>query len=75
MTKFNGYRAGRVAGGGLYNGYATPKAKQVWEIGAVVNVGFLKGLLIVAKEDTVYRLQAASGKAYTFQPHLGLCAA
>mgnify|MGYP007100121797 CR=1 FL=1 len=76
MTKQNGYRFGRVAGGGLYNGYVTPKAKQVWEIGATVNVGFIKGLLILAKQGGIYSLrQTATGKSYTFEPHVGLNAA
>jgi hypothetical protein len=76
MTKFNGYRTAKVGGGGLYNGYATPKAKQVWSVGLIVNVGFVKGLAILAKEDGVYRLkQVTTGKSYTFEPHMGLCAA
>lgn len=76
MTKFNGYRASRAAGGGLYNGYSTPKAKQDWSVGSVVNVGFLKGLTVLAKENGIYSLkQTATGKNYTFEPHVGLCGA
>jgi hypothetical protein len=43
------YRVGRVGGGGLYNGYAAPRAKQRWEVGQVVNVGFIKGLVVKAR--------------------------
>ena len=76
MTKFNGYRAGRVAGGGLYNGYRTPKAKQNWSVGLIVNVGFVRDLAVIAKEGAVYRLkQVTTGKSYTFEPHVGLYAA
>lgn len=73
MANFNGYRASKAAGGGLYNGYSTPKAKQDWSIGSTVNVGFLRGLIVLAKEAGVYRLkQNSTGKNYTFQPHVGL---
>ena len=70
---FQGYRAGRVAGGGLYNGYKTPKATQVWNEGDTVNVGFLKGLEVVEKIGSDYRLwNPANGKKYTFTPHQGI---
>lgn len=73
MTTWNGYRAPRVAGGGALNGYKTPKATQVWAEGDVVNVGFVKGLEVVAKINGDYRLwNPTSGKKYTFTPHMGL---
>lgn len=70
---WNGYRASKVAGGGLYNGYVTPKAKQPWAIGMRVNVGFLKGLLITNKVDGIWKLvNETTGARYEFQPHLGI---
>lgn len=70
---FTGYRAGRVAGGGLYNGYVTPKAKQEWTIGAVVNVGFIKGLTVISKVGAEFRLrQESTGREYAFEPHMGI---
>lgn len=69
---FVGYRAGRVAGGGLYNGYQTPRAKQDWSDGQTVKVGFLT-LEVVEKVGGDYRLwNPTSGKKYTFTPHEGL---
>lgn len=51
------------------------KAKQVWEIGNQVNVGFLKGLTITEKHtDGEYRLVSTAGKHYAFQPHMGIYA-
>lgn len=71
-AQFIGYRAPKVAGGGLYNGYQTPKAKQAWEVGATVRVGFLT-LEVVAKLPRGWRLwDAKSGKRYEFVPHEGL---
>jgi hypothetical protein len=74
------YRVPRVAGGGLYNGYSTPRAKQRWEVGQVVNVGFVKGLVVKARVATpgdgrpdVWVLwQPSTNRFYQFQPHLGL---
>lgn len=51
-----------------------------WEIGARVNVGFMKNLLVVdirAEYDympDIYTLVAPSGKKYEFIPHNGLYA-
>lgn len=80
MAHWNGARVGRVAGGGLYNGYRTPAAKQRWEVGQVVNVGFVKGLVVKGRVATpgdgrpdCYTLwQPATNRWYSFQPHLGL---
>jgi hypothetical protein len=74
------YRVGRVGGGGLYNGYAAPRAKQRWEVGQVVNVGFIKGLVVKARVLTpgdgrpdIWALwQPSTNRFYQFQPHLGL---
>jgi len=69
------YRVGRVGGGGLYNGHATPKAKQAWTVGAIVNVGFVRGLMVMARRDGDYMLQnIANGRKYAFTPHDGLFA-
>lgn len=50
------------------------KAKQAWEVGAVVNVGFLKGLTVTAENnaDGSYSLRSAKGAEYRFTPHLGI---
>jgi hypothetical protein len=70
---WNGYRAGRSAGGGALNGYVAPKAKQEWAIGNAVSVGFVKNLLVVSKNGAFYALlQVGTGRWYAFQPHLGL---
>ena len=74
------YRAPRVAGGGLYNGHAAPRAKQRWEVDQVVNVGFIKGLVVKARVLTpgdgrpdIWALwQPSTNCFYQFQPHLGL---
>lgn len=77
---WNGYRAGRAAGGGALNGHFAPKAKQAWVIGNTISVGFVKGLLVVARiatpgdgrPDCWALLQIGTGRWYQFQPHLGL---
>ena len=74
------YRIGRAGCGGLYNGYATPRAKQRWEVGQVVSVGFVKGLVVKARVATpgdgrpdIWALwQPSTNRFYQFQPHLGL---
>lgn len=74
------YRVGRVGGGGLYNGYAAPRAKQRWEVGQVVNVGFIRGLVVKARVLTpgdgrpdIWALwHPSTNRFYQFQPHLGL---
>ena len=66
--------------------YGTPRtnyrpapAKQAWNVGATVSVGFLKGLVVIEKVPTpgdyapdAYILQAASGTRYEFVPHRGI---
>lgn len=54
-------------------------AKQSWAIGEIVNVGFLKGLMVLKKEPTpgdwlpdAYILKARTGATYRFVPHNGL---
>jgi hypothetical protein len=54
-------------------------ANQNWTIGSTVNVGFLKGLKVLAKIPTpgdyapdAYALQASNGNFYRFVPHNGL---
>ena len=71
-TKFIGYRAPRIAGGGLQNGYESPKAKQAWEVGSVVKVGFLT-LEVVSKLQRGWRLwNPKTDQRYEFVPHEGL---
>lgn len=56
------------------------KAKQDWRIGQVVNIGFVKGLVVKEKVATpgdylpdLYVLWApASNRWYSFVPHNGL---
>ena len=73
MNTWNGYRASNIAGGGLRNGYATPKSKQEWAIGNIVNVGFVKNLLITDHVDGEYLLtQQGTGRKYAFAPHQGI---
>lgn len=54
-------------------------SKQNWEIGDAVKVGFMHGLMVMAKEPTpgdyapdAYILQARNGARYRFVPHNGL---
>lgn len=57
-----------------------PAAKQAWAIGQIVNVGFIKGLIVKEKVATPgdYRpdgyvlWQPATNRWYSFQPHYGL---
>lgn len=68
-----GYRMSKAAGGGFYNGYASPKAKHAWTVGSVVNVGFVRDLMVMAKRDGSFMLQnIANGRKYSFTPHAGL---
>lgn len=75
---WQGHRVGRVAGGGLYNGYrAPPKSKtNDWTLGGLVDVGFCKGLEVVGMptgSGMPYLLwNPRSGARYEFLPHLGL---
>lgn len=73
MSTWDGYRVAKIGGGGLQNDYATPKAKQAWDVGAVVKVGFVSGLVVTGKTNGVYSLtHQASGRRYVFEPHCGL---
>ena len=55
-------------------------AKQTWEQGDIVNVGFIRDLKVVAKVSTpgdykpdLYALwQPKTGRFYSFVPHNGL---
>lgn len=74
------YRVGRTSSGGLYNGHSNPRAKQRWAVDQIVNVGFIKGLVVKARVLTpgdgrpdIWALwQASTNRFYQFQPHLGL---
>jgi hypothetical protein len=74
MTNWTGYRQPRAAGGGGLNGYFAPRAKQQWDIGQIVNVGFVKGLVVKAKAASQgWALwQPATNRFYNFVPHMGL---
>lgn len=58
-----------------------PAAKQAWEVGQIVNVGFIKGLVVKEKVATpgdylpdLYVLwQPSTNRFYSFVPHNGLC--
>lgn len=72
-SNWNGYRAPKAACGGASNGYFAPKAKQEWSIGSMVKIGFVRDLLVMAKNNGVYSLHhIASGRKYEFTPHVGL---
>ncbi len=54
-------------------------SSQKWEVGSVVNVGFLGGLTVMAKIPTpgdyapdAYLLRSAKGAEYEFVPHRGI---
>jgi hypothetical protein len=54
-------------------------ARQQWQIGEVVNVGFLKNLMVIRKEATpgdyapdAWHLVSRDGKHYRFVPHRGI---
>ena len=54
-------------------------SSQNWEVGEMVNVGFLKNLMVVKKEPTpgdyapdAYILVARNGVNYRFVPHKGI---
>ena len=47
-------------------------AYQNWAIGQTVNVGFIRGLLIIAKDPQGWILQSAKGQRYLFVPHCGI---
>ena len=52
--------------------------KQDWSIGKLVNVGFLKGLKVIAYRTEydglpdLYTLESKNGNLYEFTPHNGL---
>lgn len=51
------------------------KEKQVWAVGEVVSVGFVKDLYITGKDGNVWQLHSlTTGRQYEFEPHLGLWA-
>ena len=62
----------------INNTLAKIRSGNTWEIGQRVNVGFLKGLLVVKHEaikdglPDVYTLTSDKGGIYEFIPHNGL---
>lgn len=58
---------------------ARAHAKQDWQVGEIVNVGFIKGLMVVRKEPTpgdwapdAWLLVSKDNRHYRFVPHLGI---
>ena len=54
-------------------------SKQNWQVGEIVNVGFLRGLMVTKREPTpgdyapdAYLLVAKTGAQYRFVPHKGI---
>lgn len=49
-------------------------ARQEWSVGQTVSVGFLRDLTIIGREKygDAWRLRAANGAIYSFQPHVGI---
>lgn len=51
-----------------------------WEIGSIVNIGFMKGLKVISVKAVkdflpdIYVLQSENSKQYEFIPHNGLYA-
>lgn len=49
-----------------------------WEVGSIVNIGFVKGLKVMSVRaefdglPDIYTLQSSNGKTYEFIPHNGL---
>lgn len=54
------------------------KAKQCWDVGSIVNIGFLKGLTVIEKVATPgdykpdYYVLTRGNARYEFTPHNGL---
>ena len=56
------------------------KSKQAWATGDIVNIGFIKGLVVKAKiatpgdgrPDFHVLWQPATNRWYSFQPHYGI---
>lgn len=55
------------------------KTRQIWKPGCKVNVGFMRGLLVVAAQATPgdflpdrYLLMSDKAKLYCFTPHNGI---
>jgi len=72
------YKASSQWRNAMRYGYHKP-AKQVWAVGQIVNVGFLKNLTVMERIPTpgdyrpdVWRLIGANGAEYEFTPHCGI---
>jgi hypothetical protein len=50
----------------------TDMTKQSWVIGQFVNVGFLKGLEVIAKRADGWSLKSKTGISYIFRPYTGI---
>ena len=47
-------------------------SKQVWEVGSTVSVGFVRGLVILARDGDAWLLRDASGRRYVWSRAFGL---
>ena len=70
-TGYNCHREERAAG--FKHGAGVRKFRQDWNIGEMVSVGFVRGLMVVRKNaDGSFALVSSKGDKYAFQPHRGL---
>lgn len=70
-TGYTSHRAERTAG--FKHGNGVRKLRQDWTIGEMVNVGFLKNLMVVGGNTAIgFDLVARNGSKYRFTPHLGI---
>ena len=57
---------------------AITNTRQNWQVGALVNVGFLRNLKVIKVDaifdglPDIYTLESAKGTRYEFTPHNGL---
>lgn len=59
---------------GRHGNLIRERGRQEWSVGAVVNVGFIKGLTVQEKRHHGWLLQSPKGKFYVFEPHMGIYA-
>lgn len=75
-TGYTCHREERAAG--FRHGRGVRKQRQNWQVGEIVNVGFVRGLMVVRTPEMGYRngcgyeLVSKAGARYGFEPHAGL---
>jgi len=59
---------------GFRHGPGVLRRRQDWSVGEIVNVGFVRGLMVVrlGTKTTPTLLVSAKGVSYEFEPHCGL---